>query len=394
MNNRIRQLLCKTDEYSRSKLTLKYRNKESEINYLDSIFEFKKIQMLFIMGLTLIIYILITAFDFLILNEMERTFAVPFHISMIILWLYLIPSIYYNKSRKIAVFILYLMPIYAVLGTLLFAYYYNPVYIIDIYIIIFWSSVAIGYMFLESVIITTIMAMSSAIILRIFNIIEFEEYMLHLLMMITAWMIGLCAGYIIELFSRKNYEKKVEIIEIKDKLKEQANRDYLTDLYNRRYFSEIAENFIKTVKRERKELSVIMLDIDNFKNINDIYGHAVGDMVIKSLASLLHEHTRDSDVVSRFGGEEFAILLPFTNREGAFKIAEELRGVIENQNIQISNDKDIKFTVSIGVDCLNRKVDSSISESLGRADKALYRAKNEGRNQVCCNKDLNAMDRN
>lgn len=80
-------------------------------------------------------------------------------------------------------------------------------------------------------------------------------------------------------------------------------------------------------------------------------------------------------MVSRFGGEEFAILLPFTNREGAFKIAQELRSIIENKNIQISNDKHINFTVSIGVDCLNCKMDSTISESLYRADKALYKAK-------------------
>ena len=376
-------MISKTNEFSRSRLTLKYINKDNEIDYLDSIFEFKKMQMLFIMGLTLVIYALYTAFDFFLLNEVERAFAVPFHISMIALWMYLIPSIYYNKFRKLAIFILHLMPIYAVLGTLLFAYYHNSVYIIDIYIIIFWSSVAIGYMFLESIIITTIMAMSSAVVLGVFNVIEFQEYMLHLLMMITAWMIGLCAGYIIELFSRKNYEKKVEILQIKDKLKEQANRDYLTNLYNRRYFSEIAENIIKTVKREKKELSVIMLDIDKFKDINDTYGHATGDIVIKSLANLLKENTRESDVVSRFGGEEFAILLPFTNKDGAFKIAEELRSIVEDQNIQISSDKHIKYTVSIGVDCLNCKIDSTISESLGRADKALYKAKNEGRNQVC-----------
>ena len=100
---------------------------------------------------------------------------------------------------------------------------------------------------------------------------------------------------------------------------------------------------------------------------------------------MLKEHTRDSDVISRLGGEEFAILLPFTNIEGALKIAEELRSLVEDQNIQISNDKHIKFTVSIGVDSLKNNTDSTISESLGRADKALYKAKNNGRNHVKIN---------
>lgn len=344
-------------------------------------------QMLFIMGLTFIIYIFYIVFDFFLLSELERTFAVPFHLSILILWVYLITSFYYNIFRNFSMFILYFMPIYAVMGTLIFAYYYNPVYIIEIYVILFWSFVAIGYMFLASVIVSSIMAMSSAVILYAYNIITFEAYMLHMFTMMVAWVLGLSASYMIELYSRNNYENKIEILQMQDELKELSHRDYLTNLYNRRYFNELAQDFMKIAKRDHRQIGVIMLDIDRFKNINDTYGHTMGDEVIKLLASLLNKHTREHDIVSRFGGEEFAVLLPFTAKEEVSIIAEKLRTIAENQDIKIASDKYIKFTISLGVDCVNFETDHDISGTLDRADKALYKAKRNGRNRVVINCD-------
>ena len=175
-----------------------------------------------------------------------------------------------------------------------------------------------------------------------------------------------------------------ELEEAKQQLKEQANRDYLTGLYNRRYFNEIAQDLINISKRERKPFSVIILDIDKFKSINDTYGHGIGDDVIKMLSQLLIESTRESDIVSRFGGEEFALLLPFTDKNGAFKIAEKLRMTVENKRINIGNGKIIRFTISLGVDCI-LNTDENISQSLDRADEALYVAKESGRNKVVVN---------
>lgn len=169
----------------------------------------------------------------------------------------------------------------------------------------------------------------------------------------------------------------------KDELKELANRDQLTNLYNRRYFYNVVQNIISLAKRESKELSVLMIDIDKFKNINDSYGHAKGDIVIKSLASILLEHTRDSDIVSRVGGEEFVILLTNTSKDTAFKVANKIREFTEQQSIKIDNKRDINFTISIGVDSVNIKDEKYIDEALSRADKALYKAKDGGRNRVC-----------
>jgi len=176
---------------------------------------------------------------------------------------------------------------------------------------------------------------------------------------------------------------KKELENVHQKLIDQANRDYLTNLYNRRYFNHIAHDFISLSKREQKQFCVIMLDIDKFKRINDSFGHSVGDDVIKRLASLLIEHTRDSDIVARYGGEEFALLLPFTEKEGAYEVAQKLRQVVEQQKIAIDDTPEIiQFTISLGVTCIDSAHDKDISDALNRADIALYNAKKEGRNKV------------
>ena len=179
-------------------------------------------------------------------------------------------------------------------------------------------------------------------------------------------------------------ERTADLVEANKQLQKQATRDHLTNLYNRRYFNEVGQSFLKIARREKKYFSVIMLDIDKFKVINDTYGHGVGDKVIKSLASLLVRHTRNSDIVSRFGGDEFAILLPFTDKNGAQSITEKLRLLTEKQNINIDGSI-IKFTISLGVDYINIENDRQISEALDRADAALYRAKEAGRNQTAVN---------
>ena len=162
------------------------------------------------------------------------------------------------------------------------------------------------------------------------------------------------------------------------KLKELANRDPLTNLYNRRYFNEITVNLLAIGKRSKDAISLLMIDIDNFKSVNDDYGHAIGDNVIKFLANKLLEQTRESDIIARFGGEEFAIILTNTDKKNALTIAENLRKNIENSVID-----GVTFTISIGVDEFDYENDKTLYNSLERADKALYTAKQSGRNCVC-----------
>jgi len=167
-----------------------------------------------------------------------------------------------------------------------------------------------------------------------------------------------------------------------EELKKQANHDYLTDLYNRRYFQQISQDLLNIAKREAIKLSIIMLDIDKFKMVNDTYGHSAGDQVLKHLALVLTEHTRKSDIVARIGGEEFAVLLLNSDKNSAAVIAEKLRETVDGQSVPIDGETHISFTVSLGVASVDVENESNIDTALNRSDTALYRAKNSGRNKV------------
>lgn len=177
-----------------------------------------------------------------------------------------------------------------------------------------------------------------------------------------------------------------ELQEQEEELIYLASIDPMTNLYNRRYFIETSETILDLAKRNKTDSSIIMLDIDKFKNINDTYGHMVGDDVIMIFTSMLQKFTRKSDVISRWGGEEFVILLPETNIDGAVVISQKIRAEIENATLDLPNDKKLKFTVSIGVSLVDNINDKSIESTIYRADKALYEAKGSGRNKVCINK--------
>jgi len=161
-----------------------------------------------------------------------------------------------------------------------------------------------------------------------------------------------------------------------------VNKDSMTGLYNRRYFNEVSNTLLSLAKRESKNLSALMVDIDKFKLINDTNGHIVGDDVIKEIANILLGLTRESDVVVRFGGEEFIILLPNTNIEGASLIAGKIKVAIEDKKMVLDNGTVIDFTASIGVAECDYDKDSDIDSLVHRVDVAMYDAKRSGRNKV------------
>jgi len=129
-----------------------------------------------------------------------------------------------------------------------------------------------------------------------------------------------------------------------------ANTDALTGLHNRRQFYELANQELARSRRTQAPVSLMMIDIDHFKQINDTYGHAMGDVVLQSLARTMKNSLREMDVIARLGGEEFVILLPQTSLGQATELAQRLRLKIENESVSNSQGADIKFTVSIGID--------------------------------------------
>jgi diguanylate cyclase (GGDEF)-like protein len=160
-----------------------------------------------------------------------------------------------------------------------------------------------------------------------------------------------------------------------------ALRDGLTRAYNRRYFMERLESEFRFAQRHSVPLSLLMLDLDHFKRINDSHGHLAGDHVLGAFAKHVQRTIRNEDVFARYGGEEFAIISRALRQDDARRFADRLRNEIEHLNI-VYRDQQIPLTVSIGISGLPEGRIPNATALLGAADRALYRAKSAGRNAV------------
>ena len=182
-------------------------------------------------------------------------------------------------------------------------------------------------------------------------------------------------------------QKRVEqdLKEAVRKLRRQAYVDSLTNLYNRRFLMERLSEEVDEAHRHGRPLSVLILDVDRFKIINDTYGHSVGDKVLRALGRHMLATTRRYDIAARFGGEEFCFVLPSTDAKTAIGIAERTRRSIECDEIKSDGTQSVRATVSIGVATLEPT--ESPDRLLTRADSALYRAKEGGRNRTECAKE-------
>lgn len=180
----------------------------------------------------------------------------------------------------------------------------------------------------------------------------------------------------IEISFKDIMDKKSKINKQNRELKKLATRDSLTNILNRRALMEQLENAFSMAKRYNRELSLAMVDIDDFKRINDEFGHIAGDNVLKELTKAILGSLREIDIIGRYGGEEFLIIFPETDLNGAFQACSKIKNLIENLEFK---NVDIKVTVSIGV----TRIDNySINESINKADELLYMAKSLGKNMV------------
>jgi diguanylate cyclase (GGDEF)-like protein len=194
--------------------------------------------------------------------------------------------------------------------------------------------------------------------------------------------------------TKARIEREKELLKLSEELKNANQKlekmalvDGLTGISNRRLFDKTIKNELKRAKREKSFISLIMIDIDNFKAYNDTYGHQAGDECLKKVASVLDENTkRAADFAARYGGEEFAVILPDTARAGALKIAEDIRKGIMNLQIEHKNSETADYvTVSLGVSSIKseKEINQQLIKSfIEKADQALYQAKEKGRNQI------------
>jgi diguanylate cyclase (GGDEF)-like protein/PAS domain S-box-containing protein len=170
-----------------------------------------------------------------------------------------------------------------------------------------------------------------------------------------------------------------EIYKLKEEFKRLANTDELTAIYNRRFFIKQSENAFSGFKRQRAHFGVVTFDVDFFKQVNDEFGHPVGDEVLKGLAKIVSALLRQEDIFARIGGEEFAILLPYSDLPAAMCVAQRIQKTVNSS--LLCGTRKISITVSIGVTTFTSE-DSSFDDVFSRVDKALYIAKEQGRDCV------------
>jgi two-component system cell cycle response regulator len=173
----------------------------------------------------------------------------------------------------------------------------------------------------------------------------------------------------------------VEKAVLYDYERQKAIRDGLTETYNHRFFQEMLDNKVAEAERNNESISLLMIDLDNFKLINDKFGHQNGDMILREAGKLMKDRIRASDILARYGGEEFAIILPKTTAAEGFKLAENLRETIENKVFISPDDVKFRITVSIGVSELGEHAHNK-TDLIAAADRGLYGAKKEGKNRT------------
>jgi two-component system cell cycle response regulator len=195
--------------------------------------------------------------------------------------------------------------------------------------------------------------------------------------------------FIVKPFDREELKYRVKIgeriINLEQRIMHLANTDYLTGVLNRRAFMERMEGEINRSVRNKKEISIILMDIDHFKKVNDKFGHQVGDLVLQKFTERVLMASRSYDFVGRYGGEEFIVGLPETNMEQSLLIAERMRQNIEEMQLTFPDNPQValRITASFGITSCVIESFEKIDSVIKLADDALYRAKTEGRNRVC-----------
>ena len=189
--------------------------------------------------------------------------------------------------------------------------------------------------------------------------------------------------YIRKGFSKEEFSCRinntVEALENLNQVTNHANRDYLTGLYNRNYFFQNMSDYIEYISDSSEKYALGMINIDNFKKINDTFGHEIGDKVIVHLSEILTSKTNYQDMVARFGGEEFCVVLKNVNKYSAQDIFQRLRKAVEDSYILASANQEIQITISIGAVMSN---EDTLEDDIDQADMLLYKAKEEGKNKV------------
>ena len=327
------------DKFNKSKLTLRYTNPTVEQDYLTTISDAKKIQMTFTMSLTFLLYLLYLAIDTSILPRQTSSSIILFHISILVMCFFLIPSIYFNYFKKLATLTLYLMPIYAVAGTLFLSISNELIYYTEVYVILFWALVAIGYMFLESVIIATLIVILSATMIYYFNILTFEKYLVHLAYLISSWSIGVLVSFIVEQQNRENFENKIAILDMQTQLKDSilektSEQEVLLSLFDTgdTVLFNWRNDDVWSIKTVSSNVSNLLLYTqEEFESNQVVYSDCIHPDDLEQVSKEVLQASNSN--ISFFKHEPYRVL----NKEGQIRWVLDYTTIVRNSEGEITN---------------------------------------------------------
>ncbi|WP_373035607.1 GGDEF domain-containing protein [Sulfurimonas sp.] len=322
----------------------------------------------------------LTASLYFIFSYVNKFFIPPDILPLTsLMHLYLVPSIliiiallaYFKIQYYLMTFLLIVAPIVASIGNIIIVSKFDgyTTYQTELYLIIFWVFTVSGLKFIHALISGIIIFISAVFSTYAIYPMETEAFVMHCFWMMASLSFGILNGYLLESSQKTTFLKKEELENL-------AITDRLTGLYNRVMFDKIISKELEEYKRYKRTFGLMLIDIDFFKEVNDTYGHLIGDEFLLELTSILKKYTRSSDTIIRWGGEEFIIISLEVDKNASMTLAENLRKRVEEHNFKTVGNK----TISIGI-TLNKENDT-INSILQRADQALYKSKNDGRNKI------------
>jgi diguanylate cyclase (GGDEF)-like protein len=350
----------------------RFKSSDMEEKFDAWIAPLKQAQISAVSFLTGVLYIIYSQLDGLVAPAEILPIMTTVHLYTIAPVLFLIALLsYIKKFSTLTVVLLIVAPVGAAIGNLSIVAHLQEkaTYLTELYLILFWTFTVSGLRLKQA----TISATATFVIVLVTTYFLFplpkELFIMHVFWMFSAFAFGLLGAYILEKSDRRvflNYEL----------LERLAITDELTGLYNRTKLDEFLQNELNRSQRFGHTFGMVVLDIDHFKNINDSYGHQVGDEILAGMAQMIKEHLRSTDKAVRWGGEEFIIIYLETSHDELIKLAEELRQKIEEHRFKTVGN----VTASFGVTLYQKR--DSVASIIRRADKALYMAKESGRNCV------------
>ena len=326
----------------------------------------------FISLLTGVLYIVATYVDYQIAPKELLPLMSIVHLYILPPLLFLITYLTFKpKLHQIMVPLLLIAPIVAVLGNLVIVAQVEqpPLRLTEVYLIIFWTFTVSGLRFKEAVISGSISYVTVFMVTTFSYSLSLENYVMHCFWMSSAFSFGLLSAYLLERSDKTRFIYQ-------EQLKKLSFTDRLTGLHNRTKLDEILQEELQRAQRYHQTFGLVILDFDYFKEVNDTYGHQIGDLVLKEIAALLLEHLRSTDKAIRWGGEEFIVIYLDTDQEEVLHLADKLRQNIESHLFEMVGKQTASFGVTLWLE------GDTMDTIIQRADKALYIAKSKGRNCI------------